>query len=103
MVIKRDPLGATIKERDTLDGVVPHGEALLKVLICHSRKRAVAESDLQVDADVRHTCSILVPREYFDLARFVCHACDCVGLMAGSMYAVRWAGGRQPKYSTVES
>ena len=68
--------------------VISQNEGRLIVLVRHSRKDGVAAPDFQVDAGVelKSTLARVVDKiEGFDV---VCHACDCVVLVAESMYAL---------------
>lgn len=56
--------------------------------MCHARKHAVAEFELQVDASVGHACKIGGTEGEFEGSSIVYHACDFVGVVAESMYAV---------------
>ena len=57
--------------------------------MCHARKYAVTEFELQVDASVGHACEIGGTEGEFEGNGIVYHACDFVGVVEESMYTVQ--------------
>ena len=70
--------------------VNPQSKGRLVVLVCQSRKDGVAEPDLQVDAGVELNSEFAGVVGKIEGICVVWHACDCVGRVVESMYAMYW-------------